>query len=125
MGAHHSSTGVRPDSAGAKEGKIRVAHLLVKHSGSRRPSSWKEPNITRSKEEAMDIIKAHQEQIKSGKTTIGDLAATESDCSSARKRGDLYALDKQYSEALANTTILGASLDTARCRRSLKKLLLR
>lgn len=33
--------------------KVQAAHLLVKHSGSRRPSSWKENNITRSKEEAL------------------------------------------------------------------------
>lgn len=37
----------------------------------------------------MVIIKGHQERIKSGDTTLGELAVTESDCSSARKRGDL------------------------------------
>lgn len=37
----------------------------------------------------MDIIKAHEAKIKSGATSLGDLAPTESDCSSARKRGDL------------------------------------
>lgn len=46
-------------------------------------------NITRSKEEAQKIIEAHQERIKSGEISLGDLAVTESDCSSARKRGDL------------------------------------
>lgn len=37
----------------------------------------------------MEIIKAHEQKIKSGTITLGDLAPTESDCSSARKRGDL------------------------------------
>lgn len=37
----------------------------------------------------MDIIKAHEQKIKSGAMSLGDLAPTESDCSSARKRGDL------------------------------------
>lgn len=37
----------------------------------------------------MEVIKRHEESIKSGKVTLGDLAETESDCSSARKRGDL------------------------------------
>ncbi len=37
----------------------------------------------------MDIIKAHEAKIHSGAVTLGDLAPTESDCSSARKRGDL------------------------------------
>lgn len=69
--------------------KIRCAHLLVKHRDSRRPSSWREQKITRSKEEALEILKKHKETIMSGQTSLRDLAATESDCSSASKRGDL------------------------------------
>ena len=45
--------------------------------------------ITRSKDDAMVIIKGHEQRIKSGSISLGDLAPTESDCSSARKRGDL------------------------------------
>ncbi|KAL8872440.1 MAG: hypothetical protein Q9174_001925, partial [Haloplaca sp. 1 TL-2023] len=71
------------------EGKIRAAHLLVKHSGSRRPSSWREQDITRSKDEAIRILKGHQSRISSGDISLGDLAQSESDCSSARKNGDL------------------------------------
>ena len=71
------------------DGKIRCAHLLVKHRDSRRPSSWREAEITRSKDDAMNIIRGHEQRIKSGSTSLGDLATTESDCSSARKRGDL------------------------------------
>ncbi|KAL8972787.1 MAG: hypothetical protein Q9183_000351 [Haloplaca sp. 2 TL-2023] len=71
------------------EGKIRAAHLLVKHSGSRRPSSWREEDITRSKDEAIEILKGHQSRISSGDISLGDLAQSESDCSSARKNGDL------------------------------------
>lgn len=37
----------------------------------------------------MAIIKSHEEKIKSGTVSLGELAMTESDCSSARKRGDL------------------------------------
>ncbi|KAL8742105.1 MAG: hypothetical protein Q9190_005366 [Brigantiaea leucoxantha] len=70
-------------------GKIRAAHLLIKHRGSRRPSSWKEQNITRSKEEAIQILKGHEQRIRSGEVSLGDLATTESDCSSAKKHGDL------------------------------------
>lgn len=36
--------------------KIRCLHLLVKHAGSRRPSSWREENITRSEDEARKIL---------------------------------------------------------------------
>ena len=35
------------------------------------------------------MLKGYEEQINSGSTTLGDLAVSESDCSSARKRGDL------------------------------------
>jgi NIMA-interacting peptidyl-prolyl cis-trans isomerase 1 len=45
--------------------------------------------ITRTKEEALEIIQDHEQKIKSGSITLGELALTESDCSSARKRGDL------------------------------------
>jgi len=89
MAQHHSGANTRLDGGAGQEGKIRAAHLLVKHSGSRRPSSWKEQNITRSKEEAIDLLKGYEQQIKSGQKTLGDLAMSESDCSSARKRGDL------------------------------------
>lgn len=88
MAQHHSGSNTRLDGA-SQEGKIRVAHLLVKHNGSRRPSSWKEQNITRSKEEAIDILRSYEQQIKSGQKSLGDLAMSESDCSSARKKGDL------------------------------------
>lgn len=90
MSQYHTAN--MPSDAVAKQstdGKIRCAHLLVKHAGSRRPSSWREANITRSKEEAHNIIRAYDAKIKSGESSLGDLAATESDCSSARKRGDL------------------------------------
>ena len=39
---------------------MQASHLLVKHRDSRRPSSWKESNITRSKEEALQILKGIQ-----------------------------------------------------------------
>ncbi len=88
MAQHHSSANTRIDGAAA-EGKIRAAHLLVKHKDSRRPSSWRETNITRSKEEAIEMLKGYEDQIRSGQKSLGDLAVSESDCSSARKRGDL------------------------------------
>ena len=73
----------------APTGKIRAAHLLVKHKDSRRPSSWRTENITRTKEEAREILEIYEARIKSGEVRLGDLATTESDDNSARKRGDL------------------------------------
>ena len=88
--AQHHTPAARTDILDQGEGKIRCAHLLVKHRDSRRPSSWREAEITRSKEEAIEILKGYEERIQSGEATLGDIAISESDCSSARKKGDLY-----------------------------------
>ncbi|KAF9159892.1 hypothetical protein DFQ27_004028 [Actinomortierella ambigua] len=69
--------------------RVRVSHLLVKHEGSRRPSSWREPNVTRSKEDALLRLEGFQKSIEAGEATLQGLAVTESDCSSAKKSGDL------------------------------------
>lgn len=69
--------------------QVRVQHLLVKHAGSRNPSSWKSPTITRTKAEALRILASHREAIVSGRVDFAALARTESDCSSAQKGGDL------------------------------------
>jgi NIMA-interacting peptidyl-prolyl cis-trans isomerase 1 len=45
--------------------------------------------ITRTKEEAMAILLGHEQRIRNGQTTLGELAVSESDCTSARKMGDL------------------------------------
>ncbi|KAH6635923.1 hypothetical protein F5144DRAFT_160697 [Chaetomium tenue] len=90
MAEYHSNKGLAAGTGEDRQpGKIRAAHLLVKHRDSRRPSSWRENTITRTKEDAYEIIKAHQARIKGGEVSLGQLALTESDCSSARKQGDL------------------------------------
>lgn len=51
---------------------------------------WKsQAEITRTKDQAMSIILAHESRIRSGQSSLGQLAMSESDCSSARKMGDL------------------------------------
>lgn len=91
--------------------KVQAAHLLVKHKDSRRPSSWREANITRTKDEARKILEGYLNQvvsypsrhhrhvnkqnfvfflqIKSGEATLDQLATEYSDCSSAKRGGDL------------------------------------
>ncbi|KAJ5903268.1 WW/Rsp5/WWP [Penicillium tannophilum] len=86
--AQNHTPAARNDGAGQSEGKIRCSHLLVKHRDSRRPSSWREADITRSKEEAIQILEGYQQRIDAGES-LGDIAVSESDCSSARKKGDL------------------------------------
>ncbi|XP_064457624.1 peptidyl-prolyl cis-trans isomerase NIMA-interacting 1-like [Ornithodoros turicata] len=94
-----------PGSLKKEEGKDQVwcSHILVKHKDSRRPSSWKEPNITRSKEEALKIIQDIRAQISAG-ADFGELAAQHSDCSSAKRQGDLGvfgrgAMQKPFEDA--------------------------
>ena len=48
----------RPSKAAKKPAEssneqVQCSHLLVKHEGSRNPKSWRNPNITISKEEAI------------------------------------------------------------------------
>lgn len=46
--------------------QVQCSHLLVKHRDSRRPASWREDNITRSKEEAIELLKGESlSQIRS------------------------------------------------------------
>lgn len=94
-----------PSSPGSGQGdQVRCSHLLVKHQESRRPSSWREEKITRTKEEALELIKNYREQIVSGMATFEDLASKYSDCSSAKKGGDLGvfsrgAMQKPFEDA--------------------------
>jgi len=75
--------------AGAAPSQVRASHLLVKHCNSRRPSSWREENITRTPEEALKILKGYIDKIESRQATFEELASSYSDCSSAKKGGDL------------------------------------
>lgn len=50
----------RPSGSGkngqGEPSKVRCSHLLVKHNQSRRPSSWRQEKITRTKDEALELI---------------------------------------------------------------------
>ncbi|XP_018335351.1 putative peptidyl-prolyl cis-trans isomerase dodo [Agrilus planipennis] len=90
------------NSAGPEQ--VQCSHLLVKHKDSRRPSSWREEHITRTKEEALELVKSYREQIVHGKASFADLAQKCSDCSSAKRGGDLGpfgkgAMQKPFEEA--------------------------
>jgi NIMA-interacting peptidyl-prolyl cis-trans isomerase 1 len=69
--------------------QVQASHILVKHRESRNPSSWREARITRSKEEAIAILKGYIDLIQQGKQTFEQVAKQFSDCSSAKRGGDL------------------------------------
>merc|ERR1739848_116758 len=83
----------RRTSAGDEgEPTVRVLHLLKKHCDSRRPASWRNPNITITKEEARDLVKELKDTISKAanvREKFEELAQVESDCSSAKRGGDL------------------------------------
>ncbi|GLD95219.1 hypothetical protein PINS_up003861 [Pythium insidiosum] len=60
--------------------EVRASHLLIKHSGSRRPASRLSNNITRSKEEAIAQLLQLRELIVSGQARFDELATQYSDC---------------------------------------------
>jgi NIMA-interacting peptidyl-prolyl cis-trans isomerase 1 len=72
--------------------QVRASHLLVKHAGSRRPSSWKEATVTRSQEEAAAMVQQFRDQLAASPdlpAAFAALATRESHCGSARSGGDL------------------------------------
>eukprot|EP00747_Dinoflagellata_sp_TGD_P193117 gnl/TRDRNA2_/TRDRNA2_58877_c0_seq1.p1 gnl/TRDRNA2_/TRDRNA2_58877_c0~~gnl/TRDRNA2_/TRDRNA2_58877_c0_seq1.p1 ORF type:complete len:206 (-),score=37.82 gnl/TRDRNA2_/TRDRNA2_58877_c0_seq1:110-727(-) len=74
---------------------VKCLHLLKKHTGSRRPSSWRQAVITRSPEEATYQLKEFRKQLaacatdQKRKDMFEGLARKESDCSSANDGGSL------------------------------------
>lgn len=67
--------------------------MLVKHQGSRRPASWKDPEgkiiQKTTRDDAVAQLQQFKSDIESGKSTLADLASKNSDCSSAKRGGDL------------------------------------
>ena len=109
-----TTTSIPPSSTAASPEQVHVLHILKKHKDSRRPSSWRIPKITISKEKAREelqellsiiyesltpIVETNQQGEGSSssprydpqelRATFEELAKTESDCSSAKKGGDL------------------------------------
>nr|XP_017248712.1 PREDICTED: peptidyl-prolyl cis-trans isomerase Pin1 [Daucus carota subsp. sativus] len=80
-------------SSSSHADKIRAYHILIKHQGSRRKESWKDPqgkvirNTTR--DAAVSQLKSIRDDVVSGKAKFQDVATTLSDCSSAKRGGDL------------------------------------
>jgi NIMA-interacting peptidyl-prolyl cis-trans isomerase 1 len=71
-------------SKNQKENEIQYHHMMVKHRFSNRPSSWREKNITRSKEEAVKCIEEYKAQIEKGLNNFEEIATKFSDCSSTK-----------------------------------------
>ena len=73
---------------------VSASHILAKHTDSRKPRSWRQDPITRSKEEAVERVTRFHERLKSLdandlETEFVRIATKESDCSSAKRGGAL------------------------------------
>lgn len=79
----------KPGGSPPKISSVQCSHILVKHRESRRPSSWRQENITKSKDEALKELLEYRRQITSGEKKFEDVASQFSDCSSAKRGGDL------------------------------------
>merc|ERR1711990_1241911 len=79
--------------------EVRALHLLVKHRESRKPRSWRsgDREITISRDEALTKLATLRARLTSEggpkklRERFAALARTESDCSSAKRGGDLGA----------------------------------
>ncbi|KAG7967954.1 hypothetical protein I3843_08G127000 [Carya illinoinensis] len=73
--------------------QVRASHILIKHQGSRRKASWKDPEgrviMNTTRESAVSQLKSLYDDIVSGKAKFEDIASRSSDCSSAKRGGDL------------------------------------
>lgn len=49
----------KPTGPAVPGAQVRCSHLLIKHKDSRRPASWKSDKITRTKEEALEILEGN------------------------------------------------------------------
>ncbi|KAL4275126.1 hypothetical protein AHAS_Ahas20G0076000 [Arachis hypogaea] len=81
------------NSHGGNGGEVRASHILVKHQGSRRKASWKDPegqvirNTTR--DSIISQLKAFRDNIVSVKSKFEDIASRSSNCSSTNRAGEL------------------------------------
>jgi len=82
----------QPPKAAEPAGKadeIKCSHILVKHKNSRRPSSWRCPEIIISKAEAITRLIEFRKAIIADESQFEAIARKFSDCGSAHKGGDL------------------------------------
>ena len=80
----------------ASRDQVKASHILIKHQGSRRKASWKDPEgkiiMATTREAAVEQLRSIREDIVCGKANFEDVATRVSDCSSAKRGGDLGLL---------------------------------
>jgi len=96
-----------------EEKQVSCRHLLVKHKDSRRPFSWKSEEITRSREQAIEMAEGFLKKLTASENVeeaFIALAKVESDCNSNKRGGNLGKfgrgkMQKPFEEAAFNLGI--------------------
>ncbi|KAM0893185.1 hypothetical protein ACQ4PT_025274 [Festuca glaucescens] len=77
---------------------MRASHILIKHEGSRRKASWRDPEgvaiSATTRDDAADLARALRDQIVAGELKFEAAATDNSDCNSAKRGGDLGPFER-------------------------------
>ncbi|KAH6944516.1 hypothetical protein HPB50_003666 [Hyalomma asiaticum] len=90
--ANEGSSVLTPQAFYAQTPSVQCSHILVKHSESLRPFSWRrglDTKITRTRDEALAWIKLYRSVILSGRKTFAQMAEEYSDCVTAKSKDGL------------------------------------
>lgn len=107
-------------TANSSPSQVRVLHILKKHKDSRHPSSWRTNNkkITITREEAidelrglLDILREEEHNAENLIATFKELASQESDCSSAKRHGDLGMFGRKKMRPEFETAAFGLEIN--------------
>ncbi|KAG8383747.1 hypothetical protein BUALT_Bualt04G0046000 [Buddleja alternifolia] len=95
---HHKQHKPKKAKMSSSSEKVKASHILIKHQGSRRKSSWKDPDgrliSATSRDDAVSQLQDLRRQLLSGDASFKDLASNHSHCSSAKRGGDLGPFGK-------------------------------
>jgi protein-export membrane protein SecD len=75
----------KTETTEAQEGRVRASHILISYKGASRAAE----GVTRTKEEAKEMIQTVLAEVKNAPDKFAEIAKQYSDCPSAEKGGDL------------------------------------
>jgi hypothetical protein len=107
---------------------IRCRHVLIKHVGSRNPENWQHQPVTRSREDARQLLQDLAQDLRAGEITFEHLALKRSDCSSAKRGGDLgeiFVASAAFTSIVTVCIVLQVNSTLVKCSRSFVRLRLR
>lgn len=99
--------GPEPPASFAEVQDVKARHILIKHSGSRNPTSHRDPSGTnirqRSLEEAVTTLLRMRSEAQQSEEAFARLAQEWSDCSSFKRGGDLGRFKRGKMQPLFET----------------------